>query len=421
MTGYQMNKMILKAKYIISSHSEIITDGYLTVNGSNIETVGKSEDLNNNESFNVIDFGNAAIMPGLINAHAHLELTDLYGIKIPDKKLTTWIWHLMRAKMKWKEQEYTNSLQNGIKQSLELGTTTVFDITNSGYAFSVLNGSNIRKVIFNEVIAFDPVHVSTVIESAKEKLTKINESNDLVRLGISPHAPYTVSSELYTACAELAKELKLPLCTHIAETKEEVEFLTKGTGLFTGFMAKLRLLPQDWQAPGETPVKFLAQTGLLKKKPLLIHCNYLTDEEILTIKESDSTVVYCPRSHHFFEHTDHPVKKLLENKINVAIGTDSLASNESLSILDEMKTLNNINQIPPQTIIKMATENGAAALDMDNMIGKIKPGYCADLSVISLPDQNDSDLYKALLSDKSTNILTMVNGVVCFDKLEFLK
>lgn len=399
------------------SSSEVIINGFLIINDTKIESAGKTCDLTDNRNSQVIDFGNSAIMPGFVNAHTHLELTNLHGLEVEDKKLPTWIWQLMKTKMKWKEPDFESSLINGVKQSLESGTTTVYDITNSGYAYNVLQNQPIRKVIFDEVIALDPVHCKTVLDTAKEKLEKIDTSNNLLDIGISPHAPYTVSPELFAGCTGLADELNLPLCTHIAETEDEIEFLTEGTGLFADFLRKLRLLSKDWIPPGKTPINFLNSTGILNSKPVLIHCNYLTNDEISIISESGCSVIYCPRSHKFFEHKDHPLQKLLNKGINVAIGTDSLASNYSLSILDEMRTIRStFHQVEPQTIIDMATINGAAALGLDDKFGKLRNGYYADLAVIKLPDKPEDDVFSAILSDNSENIFTMVNGAVCFDK-----
>jgi cytosine/adenosine deaminase-related metal-dependent hydrolase len=153
---------------------------------------------------------------------------------------------------------------------------------------------------------------------------------------------------------------------------------------------------------------------MLDNRPLLIHCNYITDEEISLIKSSGASVAFCPRSHRFFGHTNHPVRKLLDAGINVGLGTDSLASNDTLSILDEMKFLFLHYAISPKNLLAMATLNGAKALGLESKVGQIKEGFEADLCGIRLPDAYPKDVYDQFLDAASENIFTMVSGVMCY-------
>ena len=169
-------------------------------------------------------------------------------------------------------------------------------------------------------------------------------------------------------------------------------------------------------------MSILKARGMLKKQPLLVHCNYISDKDIALIQRADASAVYCPRSHNFFGHKDHPFKKLMHKGVNVAIGTDSLASNDSLSVLDEMKFVyNNVKNILPETIIAMGTINGANALRLGDKIGELAEGRYADISIIELPKitlqtGNNSNVYKGVLNADSENIFTMVSGVTCYDK-----
>ncbi|MGR3220437.1 MAG: amidohydrolase family protein [Candidatus Anammoxibacter sp.] len=422
-TGCPLTEIILKAAYVIPESGKVIVNGVVVINGDKIKQVSTIDSLNRNRKTEVIDFGNAVILPGLVNAHTHLELTNLHGINVPDNKLISWIRQLIRAKMRWKEPEFVSSIENGVQQSLASGTTTVADITNSGYSIGVLHDNRIRKLVFVEAISFDPSKAVSVIETVKEQFHGFNQ-DDLFRYGISPHAPYTASFELYKECARIPD---LPLCTHIAETQEEVAFLTEGNGPFVDFLSQFRMMYDGWKPPGSSPVEYLESSGILKRQPLLVHCNYISDNDVSLIQRSDAGVVYCPRSHSFFGHKDHPFEKLMDKGINVAIGTDSLASNDSLSVLDEMKFVyNNTPNILPETVIAMGTINGAKALNLGDKIGKLTEGRYADVSVIGLPEialsgENDSNAYKLLLSSDSCNIFTMVSGVTCYDKYNHCK
>ena len=194
--GVLMTEIILKAGYVIPEHDKVIENGAVVINDDKIKQVSTFDALNQRQKTDAIDFGNAAILPGLVNAHTHLELTNLHGVKTPDNKLISWIQQLIRAKMRWKEPEFISSIENGLQQSLESGTTAVADITNSGYSIGVLRDNPIRKLVFAEAISFDPSKAASVVEEVKNQFHYFDQ-NDLFRYGISPHAPYTVSFELY--------------------------------------------------------------------------------------------------------------------------------------------------------------------------------------------------------------------------------
>ncbi|MGR3317412.1 MAG: amidohydrolase family protein [Candidatus Anammoxibacter sp.] len=418
-----MTEIILKAGYVIPESGKVIGNGVVVINGDKIKQVSTFDSLSQKQKAEAIDFGNAAILPGLVNAHTHLELTNLHGVNALDNKLISWIQQLIRAKMRWKEPEFVSSIENGVQQSLASGTTTVADITNSGYSIGVLCNNPIRKLVFAEAISFDPSKAVSVIETIKEQFHNLNQ-NDLFRYGISPHAPYTASFELYKECAQISD---LPLCTHIAETQEEVAFLTEGKGPFVDFLSRFRMMYDGWKPPGSSPIEYLESSGILKKQPLLVHCNYISDNDVSLIQMAEASVVYCPRSHNFFGHKDHPFEKLIDKGINVAIGTDSLASNDSLSILDEMKFVyNNVPNILPETVVSMGTINGAKALRLGDKIGKLVEDHYADISVIELPEAtlstgNGGNVCKGLLGVDSENIFTMVSGVTCYDKYNYCR
>lgn len=406
--------VIVKAKYFIPDPGKCIEKGAVVVKGAKIHRVGTFDEIKTLAGIDkIIDLGNAVILPGLINIHTHLDLTNLHGRIKPTNNFTHWVFQLMGAKIRWKEEDYTLSLEKGIRCCIEAGTTTVADIANTEYSFSVLKKSPLRKIVYKEVIDLNPDHAKDVITKIQLELSGY-ESDNLFHIGISPHAPYSVSKELYQSVAQLAHRTGLPICTHIAETQDEIEFLTKGTGNFPAFLQKMRVQPANWQPPGLTPIQYLKGTGILENHPILIHCNYITEEEISLIKFARASVAFCPRSHRFFGHTNHPLQKLLDAGINVGLGTDSLASNDTLSILDEMKFLSLHYAISPKILLSMATVNGSKALGLESQVGQIKEGFEADLCGVRLPDSHPKDVYSQLLDADSKNIFTMVSGVICY-------
>ncbi|HHT9108472.1 MAG TPA: amidohydrolase family protein [Candidatus Wunengus sp. YC63] len=406
--------IIVKAKHLITNPEHCIENGAVAVNGTKIYRIGTFEEIKALANVDkIIDLGNAVILPGLINIHTHLDLTNLHNRIKPTSNFTHWVFQIVGARIRWREEDYISSIEKGINLCMESGTTTVADIANTGYSFSVLKKSPLRKVVYKEVIDLNPDHAKDVLKKTQSELSAITK-DDLLSTGLSPHAPYSVSRELYQAIAPFAVETDTPVCTHIAETRDEIEFLTKGTGSFPAFLKQLRAMPDNWQPPGLTPIHYLNEIGILRNHPLLIHCNYVTDEEISVIKFSGASVAFCPRSHHFFGHANHPFQKLLDAGINVGLGTDSLASNDSLSILDEMKFLSLRHSISPKSLLTMATTNGAKALGLESKTGQIKEGLEADLCGIRLPNAHAGNIYNQLLDATSKNIFTMIAGNICY-------
>ncbi len=412
-----LKMIIVRAKYLITNPENCIEDGAVAVEGTKIQRVGTFEQVKTHTTsgnIKVIDLGNAVLLPGLINMHTHLDLTNMKSRIKPTSNFTHWVFQLIGARIRWKDDDYISSLEKGIQFCLEAGTTTVADIAHTEHSFSVLKRSPLRKVVYQEIIDLNPDCANEVLKATQSKLSVIEEDG-LLSVGLSPHAPYSVSKELYQAIAQFVQKTNMPVCTHIAETQDEIEFLAKGTGNFVILLRQLRAIPDSWHAPGFDPIHFLNETGILNNNPLLIHCNYVSDREISMIKSSGSTVVFCPGSHRFFGHSRHPVKELLDAGVNVVLGTDSLASNDTLSILDEMKFIFQHYCLLPKTILSMATLNGAKALGLELQIGQIKGNYEADLCGISLPEYYHEDIYRKIFDVSSKNIFTMVAGVVCYN------
>jgi len=407
---------VLRSHYLLKDPETVITNGaVLIADDGNIEYAGPFSGINNYESFQVINLGNAVITPGFVNTHTHLELTHLHNGINYNGIFTDWIKQSMDIKKNWTDEEYRLSIADGIMKSLESGTTTVVDITRNGLALDELIKSNIRKTLFFEIIDFNPDTASITIDNLKDRFDDIT-TNDLLSIGIFPHAPYTVSAELYKCCKNISNGLGIRIATHISETKDEVEFLTKGTGHFVSLLKNFDML-KNWKHPGLRPIDYLKNIGFLKKGCILIHCNFLTDNDIALIEKADSNVVFCPRSQNYFQHEDHPFLKLKERKINISLGTDSLASNDSLSILDEMKFLSeHYNEVKPQEIFYMGTIAGAKALGMNDRFGRLEPGYYADIAVVEFDERFKNNIYDCIFSSSSECALTIVSGKVCYDK-----
>ena len=385
LSAYDMIRTVHRAKYVLADPDLVLQNAAVHVSSpGRISRIEPWQGAPASPDINVVDWGSAVIMPGLVNAHAHLELTCLQGRLVRFSSFCDWLSQLILQRRQWKREDYIESARRGCEMAVNSGTTLIGDISASGVSWEALRSTRLRKVVFEEALSFLPERAGEILASLEDRLNK-REPDALLCPGISPHAPYSVSAQLFRPLCALARRTSLPLAIHAAETQEELEFLDSGTGEFREFLTTLGVLPDAYQPPRMKPIPYLENLGILESPVLLIHCNYLDPESMAIILRSRSSVVYCPRSHAFFGHAEHPVRKLLDLGINVALGTDSLASNDSLSLLDEMRFLYRVRKdLKSCEIFRMATLNGAAALGFGASAGRLRCGYWADMTVIEL-------------------------------------
>ena len=398
--------MILRAKYVMPNSRTVIENGAVVVRGSKIVDIGRYPTVRSSGAPPIHDLGEVVLTPGLVNAHTHLDLTSSADSVQRTPKFTDWVFQIVGKRT---PSAIGPSVREGVQRSLAGGVTTVGDIDGTGGSAQILRDTPIRKVVFCEALGFSGKHAATGLDRLTAYLDSPPVSDSLLTPALSPHAPYSTSADIYHQCVISG----LSVCTHIAETEEELEFLSSGTGAFVGYLEAFGISTAGWHPPQATPMQYMKTLGVLQKKTLLAHCNYLTDTDIALLAKSGASVVFCPRSHHYFYHTDHPVVQLVERGINVAIGTDSLASNWSLSLLDELKFLARTQPcIRPETLFDMVTCNGAKALSLEQ-VGRLEKGWQADIIAIQIP--NDArPAIEQILDRSSENLLTVVGGKVCY-------
>jgi len=412
--------MILRSRYLVDSTGRAIENAEVAVESGRIASVRARTAEEAAPNSEVLDLGHAVILPGLVNAHTHLELTNAHApvaekFPFPGQfRFTDWIREVVLATSGWTHQEFDASLREGVRLSVEAGTTSIGDIGGAALGLDTYCESGMRARLFREVIGFDPSDAGGIVDSLKAWIDS-GPSIDRLARGISPHTPYTVSRRLLRGCAELAHEKNLPLCIHLAETEAELEFLSAGTGEILEFREEFGLW-SVWKPPRVSPVRYLHHLGLLDGPTTLVHCNYVGESDFDMIAMSGSSVVFCPRSHAYFGHRAHPFLKMLGHGINVALGTDSLISSPSLSILDEIKFLRReYPEVEPAVLLRMATTNGAKALGLPVGVGGITPGSPADLVAVALPqaeaERFDGPL-EAAFSKGSEVILSMADGEI---------
>ena len=334
--------VIYTAKYLLPGVEPLIVDGaLLDVDGQIAEVGTRSEVRRGHEDLRVVDFGDAILLPPLVNAHTHLELTDYphWAIQCGETGAPScfvdWILQVIRVKHSVPHESYLPSLSHGISLSLSSGTGAVGDILSRLPARVAYQRSPLRGLIYLETLGQDDDFIRKsfcAIESALEDKTV-----GRMQLGLSPHSPYTISADYLAELYQKCRKDDLFCATHIAESADEVEFLkTEGGAIgetlypFVGWQKKLG------KVPGLNPIDYLQRQGGLSPNNLMVHGVQLTAAEITKIADMGCSLALCPRSNARLDVGIAPVKSLLSAGVKLALGTDSLASSDSLSIWDEM-------------------------------------------------------------------------------------
>lgn len=390
--------MILTARYVVPVEAPVIENGAVAVRDGKIEAVGPRREVRGEP---ILDYGDAVICPGFVNAHTHLELSALAGSVPPSPDFTDWLMRLTDgAKRKLSDRAaHQRSVSAGIAESLKNGVTCVGDITRApAWTRDMLARSPLCGVSFGEVAAIGKRrHLFT--QRLDAAVLPIRGEHGFCG-GISPHAPYTLEPDGLRACAERADAMGLPLCMHLLETLDEVLFTRRCEGPFADLLRTLDVWDEDIPMGGLDPLELTAQCGLLGRRTILAHVNYASDADIAKIAESGSSVAYCPRTHRAFGHPPHRFEDMDLAGVNVCIGTDSLASNPSLSVLDELRFLRGlVPDLPPDDLLAMGTIHGARALGLAEAVGSIVPGKRADLVVCLLEHSTPKTSWEGIFVD----------------------
>ncbi len=391
-----------------ASVSTVIDKGAVLINKGTIQSTGSAEYITKRfPGHRVINLPNAVLMPGLINAHAHLELPPHLLNPTRSKTFPDWILDLIHAKRGLRQKDYTAAAAENISALIKTGTTAVGEICTHGASPGLLKQNGLRAVVFQEIIGMG--------QKVKIRLP-FRPHSALVKAGCSPHSPYTVSEQIQRSISNLSRHYGIRVTMHLAESVDELRLLQgKKSGLEKIYQfAKWDL---SWAPKDSSPVEYLKRIGFLSPRFLAVHCVQLTDRDIRSLKKSGTTVAHCPRSNKILGVGRMPLKKMLDAGIPVGLGTDSLASSPSLSMWDEMRYALHIHKkdgINAKDIFYLATRGSAKALGMDKKIGTIELGKQADIIALPLPKKNTGDLYSDLLRETKSCMMTMVNGKMLY-------
>jgi 5-methylthioadenosine/S-adenosylhomocysteine deaminase len=376
-----------RARYVVPVATPPILDGIVAVDGERIAYVGPAAEAPVGRTE---DLGDALLLPGLVNAHTHLELTAMRGF-LEDLDFRSWILRLTSAKRAVLTRDMLlDAARYGIDEGLKHGITTYADTCDSGVAFDAMRERGVRGIMYQEAFGPDPAQCDASLAELREKIDHLRpHETPLVRLGVSPHAPYTVSDALFTAVARYAREADLPVAIHIAESSLEQDLVVRGEGAFAdGLRARaIAVVPR-----ARTPIELLADLDVLSARPLLIHCVRVDDADIARIAHSRCTVAHCPASNAKLGHGIAPLADLLAARIPVGLGSDSVASNNRMDILGEARLaalfqrarLGSFREVSASEAIRLATLGGARAVGVDREVGSLEVGKAADLAAFPL-------------------------------------
>ena len=336
------------------------------------------------------DLGEAILIPGLINTHTHLELTAMRGF-LENCQFAGWIDKLRQSRNEVLDDAMLlDSARFGIAEGIEAGITTYADTCSSGVVMQAMGELGVRGIMYQEVFGPDPSQSSGAMRELEERVEKLQGAQtELVSLGVSPHAPYTVSDALYDAAAKFAKERGLPLAMHIAEGEAENDIVVNGTGEFADRWRR-RGIPVERRA--RSPIVLLEKHGALERGPLLIHCVRVDDADIAIMARHRCAVAHCPASNAKFGHGIAPLLPIMAAGIRVGMGSDSVASNNRMDILDEARLAVLIHRAATrkhdafgaQQALELATIGGARALGLESRVGSLEVGKDADLAAFRI-------------------------------------
>lgn len=394
------------ASYVLPISSPPIHGGAVAVENGRIVETGTLDDLRSRHGGTIQDFPGCAILPGLVNAHTHLELTHFpswkirKGIDYSPRTYVDWIIQVIKIRRALTRQELELSVREGLRICLESGTTSIGEILTDRLLLPLYADSRLSGRLYFEAIGHDPVRIAELVPEIDAAISSFSCGDFLP--GLSPHAPHTVSEHLHKELRRLADGYNVPRIIHLAESKEESDFFFDTTGK----IAELLYPHVRWEpylpAPRRTTATaWLDGLGVFSDTISAVHSVHLTPADAEILVKRGVGVILCPRSNDKLDVGRAPVSLLKKLGIPLALGTDSLASNDSLSLWDEMRYLLDLfpGVFTPSEVLAMATLGSAQQLAITDRVGSIETDKRADFLVIKLPDRQyrDESLFESII------------------------
>ena len=383
------------ARWVLPVASPPIADGWVAVDGGRVVAVGRGRpaDFADDEQL-----GDVALMPGLVNAHTHLELSYLHDEVPPASEFVTWIRNVMAARRQRPDPraaDIVDAIDRAIVESRASGTAVVGDVSNTLVTFEPLARSALAAIVFYELIRFNAPDPRALVDAATAEIEALAPT-EWVRASLAAHAPYSVAPLVLRAIREAVdRDALRPCSVHLCESAEETEFLRTGLGSWRRLLEDVGAWDPAWTPPGVSPVQFLDESGFLGANVLAVHGVQMTLDDLGRLKARGTTLVTCPRSNGHTGAGAPPIQDFYDAGVRVAIGTDSLASSPDLNVFAELATMRALAPAVPATaLLESATIEGARALGFDADYGTIEPAKRARLIAVDLsPDVDDVEEY----------------------------
>ena len=407
--------MLLRARIVLPVSTPPIENGAVRIVGNRIQSVGRWGEISPTAGEEVMDLGEAILLPGLINAHCHLDYTDMAGHIPPQKTFSDWIKAIVAVKAGWDYSDFAQSWVIGAKMLLRSGVTTVLDTEAVPELLpDVWSVTPMRVISFREIISLKKTTESEFqLAQAAAQWAALQHPSGVI--GLSPHAPYTTHADVLRWAARAAESRQWLLTTHVAESQEEFDMFRKGSGAMYEWLKTQR----DMSDCGKrSPVQHLEECGYLSSRLLAVHANYLDKGDAELLARRGVHVVHCPRSHAYFRNAPFPYDTLVKAGVNICLATDSLASVKKergrpleLDLFAEMRAFAAAYpDVAPDAILRMVTVNPAHAIGRGNELGRLSPEAFADLIAVEYAGPI-AGASAALLAPKLKIVTTVINGV----------
>jgi cytosine/adenosine deaminase-related metal-dependent hydrolase len=373
----------LRAEWVLPVAGAPIRGGSVTIEDGRIAAVDR------HPRADATDLGHCVLMPALVNAHTHLELSYLRGRIPPAASFIEWVKPVLAARRTPPDpDDATKSAAAAIIDAFNTGTGMFGDVGNALGGVPALRWSRRPARVFHELLGFNVADPDTRVAEARARVdaeARVSNGEDL-RFSLAPHAPYSVSPALFGAIHRDGRAHGEPTTVHLAESQEEVQLLADGSGPWRGLLETLGVWTESWRPPGCSPVAYLQRLGVLDASTLVVHAVQSTGDDIRLVREAGATIVSCPRSNAYVGAGAPPIAAFYAAGAAVAFGTDSLASVEDLNLFSELAEAHRLAPgVPPRALLASATAVGARALGFGGDYGTIEPGKRAALISVRVP------------------------------------
>ena len=407
------------ASWIVPIASPPIRNGWVRTDGGRIAAVGDAGDrarISGGEHDGV-ELGDVAVMPALVNAHTHLELSWLRGRVPPGRNFIDWVIAQMKVRLSPFQAASEAMIRTGIKNALAemraSGTGVVGDVSNSLVGLDLLASSGLAGVVFHEILKFNASDPAAVVARAQAKIEALPEMPGW-RLALAPHAPYSVAPGMFEAIRDRREPARtVPTSVHVGESPEEMELLLTGGGRWRAVLGLMGAWNRKWEAPQSGPITYLDRMTFWDARTLAVHGVQLSDIELGLLAARGATLVTCARSNAHVGVGAPPVARFFKSGVRIAVGTDSLASVQDLNLFTELAELHRLApEVPPSRLLACATTNGAVALGLGHQYGAIEVGSVAALLAVAVP-AGTADVEQYLVSGITPDLVRWIESPTC--------